>query len=133
MAIDDGVASQAQRAQGDPIQNYVKLKLNKHRRVIEHEFRNEGISVRAVVWSQEGRPGRDAREVVDGLAKHTEKYVPGATKSTARQRLQHEFATQLQMCNDKMIRACVPPSTGHQAGLRLELHDNTPTQTMNDL
>ena len=73
VAIDVGVASQAQRPQGGPIRNYVNLKLNTHRHVIDHEFRNEGISFRAAVWSQEGRPGRDAREVIDGLARHTEK------------------------------------------------------------
>ena len=51
VAIDVGVTSQAQRAQGDPIQNYVNLKLNKYRNVIDHEFRNEVISFRAAVWS----------------------------------------------------------------------------------
>ena len=39
VAIDVGVNSQAQRAPGDPIQNYVNLKLNKYRHIIKNELR----------------------------------------------------------------------------------------------
>ena len=56
MAIDVGITSQAQRTRGDPIQHYVNVKLNKYRNVIENGMHNEGISFRAAVWTQEGRP-----------------------------------------------------------------------------
>ena len=71
VAVDVGVTSQARRTPGDPIQYYVNYKLNKYRHVIDHDFRNEGISFRADVWA-EGRPGRDARKVVDALCKQSE-------------------------------------------------------------
>ena len=72
MAVDVGVTSQARRTPGDPIQDYVNYKLNKYRRVIDHDFRKEGISFRAAIWAQGGRPGRDTREVIAGLCEQTE-------------------------------------------------------------
>ena len=81
MAIDVGITSQAKRTQGDPIQHYATSKLSKYRRIIENELQPDGISFRAAIWSQEGRPGKDAHEVIEGLAYQAEKYVLGASKA----------------------------------------------------
>jgi hypothetical protein len=72
VAIDVGVTSQAKRSQGDPIQDYATTKLIKYRRTIRNELHPEGISFRAAIWSQEGRPGKDAQEVIEGFAYQTE-------------------------------------------------------------
>ena len=71
VAIDVGVKSQAKRSQGDPIQDYANTKLTKYRRTIQNELHPEGISFRAAIWSQEGRPGKDAHEVIEVLAYQT--------------------------------------------------------------
>ena len=92
VANDVGITSQAKQTQQDPIQDYANVELQKYRNFIENEMKQEGIAYRAAVWSQEGWPGRDAREVLDGLAKQTEKYVPGAKKADVRRRLQHEVS-----------------------------------------
>ena len=80
MAIDVGITSQAKRTQGVPIQNYANSKLTKYRRTIQNELHPEGTSFRAAIWSQEGCPGKDAHEVIEGLSYQTEKYIPGARK-----------------------------------------------------
>ena len=80
MAIDVGVTSQAKRTQRDPIQAYANSKFAKYKRTIQNELHPEGMSFRAAIWSQEGRPGRGAHEVIEGLAYQTEKYIPGARK-----------------------------------------------------
>ena len=63
----------------------------------------------------------------------TEKYIPGATRSAARQRLQHEITTQLQIRLVKMIRACTPLPSGSQAWLCLGVQDDPPSEDMSDL
>ena len=78
MAIYVGTPSKAKRTHGDPIQNYANTKLTKYRRTIQNELHPEGTSFRAAIWSQEGRPGKDAHEVIEGLSYQTEKYIPGA-------------------------------------------------------
>ena len=80
VAIDVGVTSQAKCTQGDPIQAYANTKFAKYKSTIQNELHPEGISFRAAIWSQEGRPGRDAHEVIEGHACQTEKYIPGAWK-----------------------------------------------------
>ena len=80
MAIDVGVTSQAKRTQGDPIQDYQYKKINKYRHIIQNEFLLEGICFRAAIWTQEGRPGKDAIEVIEGLARQAEKILTGGTK-----------------------------------------------------
>ena len=119
VAIDVGVTSQSKKAQGDPIQHYANTKLSKYKRIIQNELLPDGISFRAAIWSQEGRPGKDAHDVIEGLAYQAEKYIPGANKKQVRERLRHEITTQLQTRIVKMIRACVPPPTGQQAWLCL--------------
>ena len=119
MAIDVGVTSQAKRTQGDPIQDYQYKKINKYRHIIQNEFLPEGICFRAAIWTQEGRPGKDAIEVIEGLARQAEKYLPGALKKDVRERLRHEITTQLQTRIVKMIRTCIPPPQGQQAWLCL--------------
>ena len=54
------------------MQDYANHKINQYRHVFEHDLRNAGIACRAEVLTQEGRPGRDAREVINGLCKHLE-------------------------------------------------------------
>ena len=132
VAIDVGITSQAKQNQQDPIQHYVNVKLQKYRHVIDNELKQEGIAFRAAVWSQEGRPGRGAREVVDGLAKQTEKYVPGANKTDVRRRLQHEVAARIHILIVKKIEACIPPPTRHQAWLCLGINDYASGATMRD-
>ena len=125
VAIDVGIASQANQTQGDPIQNYANTKLRKYRRIIENELHADGISFRAAIWKQEGRPGKDAHEIIEGLAYQAEKYLPNANKKEVRVRLRHEITTQLQARIVKMIRACVPPPSGQPAWLRLGESDTT--------
>ena len=119
MAIDVGVTSQAKRTQGDPIQDYEYKGINKYRQVIYNELLPEGTCFRAAIWTQEGRPGKDAIEVIEGLARQAEKYLPGAQKKDVRERLRHEITTQLQTRIVKMIRTCIPPPQGQQAWLCL--------------
>ena len=126
VAIDVGIASQAKHTQGDPIQDYANTKFAKHRHTIQNELHPEGISFRAAIWSQEGRPGRDAHEVIEGLAYQTEKYIPGARKKEVRERLRHEITTHPQARIVNMIRACTPPPTGQQAWLCLGESDSSP-------
>ena len=71
VAIDVGITSQAKRTQGDPIQEYANTKFSKYKRIIQNELHPDGISFRAAIWTQEGRPGKDAHEVVEGLAYQT--------------------------------------------------------------
>jgi len=60
VAIDVGITSQANKTQGDPIQNYANTKLHKYRRIIQNELQPDGISFRAAIWTQE-RPTRQGR------------------------------------------------------------------------
>jgi hypothetical protein len=78
VAVDLGITSQAKRTQGDPIQHYANLQFSKYRRTIQNELHPDVISFRAAIWSQEGRPGKDAHEVIEGLSYQTEKYIPVA-------------------------------------------------------
>ena len=57
VAIDVGITSQARRSQGDPIQEYANIKLTKYRLTTQHDLLPAGISFRAAIWTQEGRPG----------------------------------------------------------------------------
>ena len=91
VAIDVGITSQAKRPQGDPIQDYANTQLTKYIRIIQNELHPEGISFRAAIWTQEGRPGKDAHKVIEGLAYQTEQYIPGARKKEVRERLRHEI------------------------------------------
>ena len=118
VAIDVGITSQAKLSQGDPIQDYANTKFSKYKRIIQNELHPDGISFRVAIWSQEGRPGRDAHEVIEGLPYQAEKYIPGSNKKV-RERLRHEITTQLQSRIVSMIRACIPPPTGQQAWLCL--------------
>ena len=129
-----GITSQAKKTQGDPIQHYANTKFSKYKRIIQNELHPDGISFRAAIWTQEGRPGKDAHEVIEGLAYQAEKYLPGASKKEVRERLRHENTTQLQTRIVKMIRACVPPPTGQQAWLCLGDSDTSQdTHTTNPL
>ncbi|MFM7987326.1 MAG: hypothetical protein ACKPKO_49235, partial [Candidatus Fonsibacter sp.] len=119
VAVDVGVTSQSKRTQRDPIQDYADHTTHKYKRIIENELRPEGIAFRAAIWTQEGRPGKDAIAVIEGLSHQAEKYVPNARKSDVRERLQHEITTQLQIRLVKVIRACIPPPAGQQAWLCL--------------
>ena len=124
MAIDVGVTSQAKRTQGDPIQDYELKQVSKYRHVIYNKLLPEGTCFRAAIWSQEGRPGKDAIEVIEGLARQAEKYLPGAQKKDVRERLRHEITTQLQVGIVKMIRTCISPPQGQQAWLCLGSDDD---------
>ena len=84
----------------------------------------EGLLFRAAVWSQEGRPGRDAREVLDGLANMTQKCQPGADKKNVRRRLNHEISVQCQIRMVNTINACIPPPTGQAAWICLGVNDD---------
>ena len=108
VAVDVGVTSQAKRTQRDPVEDYAHLKLRKYRRIIDSELTPEGIAFRAAVWSQEGRPGKDAVAVIEGLCHQSDKYIPHSRKTEVRERLQHEITDQLQIRIVKMIRACIP-------------------------
>ncbi|MFM7988988.1 MAG: hypothetical protein ACKPKO_57715, partial [Candidatus Fonsibacter sp.] len=119
VAVAVGVTSQAKRTQGDPIQHHAMTKLHKYRHTIQNDLMPEGITFRAAIWSQEGRPGKDAVEVIEGLSHQADKYLPNARKTEVRERLQHEITTQLHIRIVNMIRACLPPSAGQQAWLCL--------------
>ena len=67
VAIDVGIASEAKRTQGDPIQDSAQIKLHKHRFPIHNELLPKGISFRAAIWTQDC-PGKDVCEVIEGLS-----------------------------------------------------------------
>ena len=112
MAIDVGVTSQAKRTQGDPIQDYEHNEVSKYRHVFYDELLPEGTCFRAAIRTQEGRLGKDAIEVIEGLARQAEQCLPGAQKKDVRERLRHEITTQLQVRIVKIIRTCIPPPQG---------------------
>ena len=117
---------QARRTPQGPVHQYALDKVHKYRHLIEGEMRREGLVFRAAIWSQEGRPGRDAREVVDGLTNMTHKHQPGTIKTDIRQRLTHEIAVQCQIRLANMINACLPTPTGQAAWIYLGLDTNSP-------
>ncbi|MFM7988301.1 MAG: hypothetical protein ACKPKO_54205, partial [Candidatus Fonsibacter sp.] len=89
IAIDFGITGQAKRTQGDPIPDYAQRQFHKYRHTIQNDLMPEGIAFRAAIWSQEGRPGKDAVEVIEGLSHQADKYRPKARKTEVRERLQH--------------------------------------------
>ena len=125
VAIDVGLTSQARRTPIDPVHQYAIDKVAKYRHLIDGEMWRAGLLFRAAIWSQKGRPGRDAREVVDGLSNLTHKYIPGTNKTDVRKRLTHEISVHCQIRIVNMINACIPPPSGQAAWICLG-QDNNP-------
>ena len=135
VAIDVGLTSQARRTPQDLVHQYAFDKVHKYGRLIEGEMRRAGLVFRAAIWSQEGRPGRDAREVVDGLTNMAHKHQPGTIKTDIRQRLTHEIAVQCQIRLANLVNAGLPTPTGQSAWICLGLDTNSPdhiTQASNE-
>ena len=115
VAIDVGVTSPARRAPLGPVHQYALGKVKQYKHLIEGEMRREGLLFRAAIWSQEGRPCRDAREVLDGLSNMTYKRQPGTDKTEILKRLTHEISVQCQTRLVNMIHACSPRPSGQAA------------------
>ena len=82
-------------------------------------MRREELLFRAASWSQEGRPSRDAREVLDGLSNMTHKHQPGTDKTELRKRLTYEISVQCQTGLVNMIHACIQRPSGQAAWICL--------------
>ena len=78
VAVDVGIPSQAKRTPTDPVHQSAIQQAAKHITLLEGDLQQEDILFRAAIWSQEGRPERDARQVLDGMTNMAHKYVPGA-------------------------------------------------------
>lgn len=128
VAIDVGLTTQARRTPTGPVHQHALDKNKTYKHLIEGEMRHAGLLFRAAIWSQEGRPGRDAREVIDGLVNMTHKYQPGTNGTVIRQRLKHELSVQCPIRLANRINACVPTPTGLAAciffGLDLQATTN---------
>ena len=114
-AVDVGICSQDSTRPGDPAVHYAVAKRRKYQGVIERCYSREGIAFRAAIFTQEGRPGNDARDILDGLANAVTSGGTDGRMKRVRKRLAHEVTVQIQARLAKMIHACLQPPRGDAA------------------
>ena len=106
--------------------------VTKYKQLIEGEFQREGIAFRAAILSQAGRPGKDAREVVEALARMADTNAhPGPTHAKLDEDLTMESIPNSSFIwSECYVCTCIPPPRGETALVCRGVHQNQSDETI---